>query len=141
MRSYRTFLHRLVRLPRSPRRGTPTGSLGQESCVTHTRMRCRTIFCTRPVFRWAAHQQVRSAFGGKNERNIRMHIFWGCLTVAIGLALFVGGHLKSEFVLYRLLVARSKLLWGRHVHRFHQVAGLMVICFGILLALGIVPMT
>ncbi len=41
-----------------------------------------------------------------------MHIFWGCLIAAIGLALFIGGYLKSQFVLYRLLVARSKLLWG-----------------------------
>ncbi len=69
-----------------------------------------------------------------------MHILWGCLTAVIGLALFVGGYLKSEFILYRLLVARSKLLWGEHVHRFHQVAGLMVTVFGILLALGIIPM-
>jgi len=69
-----------------------------------------------------------------------MQIFWGCLTAAIGMALFVGAYRKSEFVLYRLLVARSKLLWGEHVHRFHQVAGLMVTVFGILLALGIVPM-
>ena len=69
-----------------------------------------------------------------------MHIFWGCLTATIGLALFVGGYLKSEFVLYRLLVARSKLLWGEKVHKFHQVAGLMVLVFGVLLALGIIPM-
>lgn len=69
-----------------------------------------------------------------------MHILWGCLTAAIGVALFVGGYLKSEFVLYRLLVARSKLLWGEKVHKFHQVAGLMVVVFGVLLALGIIPM-
>jgi len=69
-----------------------------------------------------------------------MHIFWGCLIAAIGLALFIGGYLKSQFVLYRLLVARSKLLWGNNVHKFHQVAGLMVTAFGILLALGIIPM-
>lgn len=68
------------------------------------------------------------------------HIFWGCLTAAIGLALFAGGYLKSEFVLYRLLVARSKPLWGKKVHKFHQVAGLMVLVFGVLLALGIIPM-
>jgi hypothetical protein len=69
-----------------------------------------------------------------------MNILWGCLTAAIGLALFIGGYLKSEFVLYRLLVARSRLLWGERVHKFHQVAGLMVLLFGILLALGIIPM-
>ena len=59
-----------------------------------------------------------------------MHILWGCLTAVIGLALFVGGYLKTEFILYRLLVARSKLLWGENVHKFHQVAGLMVTVFG-----------
>ncbi len=80
------------------------------------------------------------SFGGTIERSMTIHILWGCLTAVIGLALFVGGYLKSEFILYRLLVARSKLLWGEHVHRFHQVAGLMVTVFGILLALGIIPM-
>ena len=69
-----------------------------------------------------------------------MHIVWGCLTAAIGLTMFVGGCLKSEFILYRLLVARSKLLWGKHVHKFYQVAGIMVLVFGILLALGVIPM-
>lgn len=69
-----------------------------------------------------------------------MHILWGCLTAAIGLALSVGGYLKSEFILYRVLVARSRLLWGDNVHKFHLVAGLLVVVFGVLLALGIIPM-
>jgi hypothetical protein len=28
------------------------------------------------------------------------------------------------------------MLWGEHVHRFHQIAGVMVIIFGILVAIG-----
>ena len=69
-----------------------------------------------------------------------MNILWGCLVAAIGLFLFICGYLKSEFVLYRLLVARSKILWGEKVHSFYQVAGIMVLIFGVLLALGYVPM-
>ena len=71
-----------------------------------------------------------------NYKDLEMHILWGCLTAAVGLFLFICGRLKSDFVIYRLLVARSKILWGEKVHTFHQVAGVMVIVFGILLALG-----
>ena len=69
-----------------------------------------------------------------------MHILWGCLMAAIGLFIFICGCRKSEFVIYRLLVAKSKILWGERVHQFHQVTGIMVIIFGILLALEYIPM-
>ena len=65
-----------------------------------------------------------------------MHLLWGILIVIACLFLLVCGSLKSEFIIYRLLVARSKLLWGENTHRFHQIAGVMVIVFGILVALG-----
>ena len=68
-----------------------------------------------------------------------MHILWGLLIVAAGLFMFVCGRLKSEFMVYRLLVARSKVLWGKNVHKFHQIAGAMVMVFGILVALGYIP--
>ena len=75
---------------------------------------------------------------GSVKGNIKMyHILWGCLVAAAGLFLFICGRLKSEFVIYRLFVARSKILWGDKVHQFHQVAGVMVICFGVLVALGV----
>ena len=67
-----------------------------------------------------------------------MHILWGCLIAAVGLFLFVSGTLKSQFIVYRLLVARSKILWGERVHGFHQVAGILVIAFGILFALSVI---
>lgn len=65
-----------------------------------------------------------------------MHMLYGALTVTAGLFLLVCGTRRSEFVIYRLLVARSRILWGEKVHRFHQVAGAMVIVFGLLMNLG-----
>ena len=67
-----------------------------------------------------------------------MHIVWGCLIAAIGLFLFVPGIVKSQFIIYRLLVARSKILWGDRVHGFYQVAGILVVAFGILFAVGVI---
>jgi len=64
-----------------------------------------------------------------------MHVLWGILIVLAGLFLFICGSLKSNFIIYRLLVYRSRILWGDNVHRFHQVAGAMVIIFGVLFAL------
>ena len=65
-----------------------------------------------------------------------MHILWGSLIVAAGLFMLVCGSLKSKFIIYRLMVARSKILWGANVHRFYQITGAIVIVFGALVALG-----
>ena len=67
-----------------------------------------------------------------------MHILWGALIVAAGLFLLICGSIKSNFIIYRFLVARSKILWGKHVYRFHQIAGIAVIVFGVLVALNII---
>jgi hypothetical protein len=67
-----------------------------------------------------------------------MHILWGCLIPAVGLLLLVPGTLKSQFIIYRLLVASSRILWGERVPGFHQVAGILVIAFGILFAVGMI---
>lgn len=67
-----------------------------------------------------------------------MQLLWGSLMVLAGLFLLVCGRMRSNVLIYRLLVARSRILWGENVHRFHQVAGAMVIGFGILIALGYV---
>ena len=69
-----------------------------------------------------------------------MHTLWGTLMVAAGLFMLVGGTLKSEFIIYRLMVARSRLLWGEGdaVHRFYQASGLIVILLGVLWAMGII---
>ena len=65
-----------------------------------------------------------------------MHIVWGSMIVTAGLFMLVCGSLKSQFIIYRLLVARSRMLWGENVHRFHQVTGVIVIVFGAFVALG-----
>lgn len=65
-----------------------------------------------------------------------MHILWGSMIVVAGLFMLVCGSLKSKFIIYRLMVARSRILWGEKVHRFYQIAGAMVIVFGALVALG-----
>jgi len=65
-----------------------------------------------------------------------MHSLWGILIVVAGLFLLVCGRLKSEFFIYRLIVARSKILWGENTHRFHQIAGAIVIVVGVLVAVG-----
>ena len=59
-----------------------------------------------------------------------MHILWGSLRMAVGLFMLVCASLKSEFILYRLLCARSRIMWGEHVHRFYLISGTMVIVFG-----------
>ena len=67
-----------------------------------------------------------------------MHWFWGTLMAIIGLFMLVCGTVKSDFVVYRLLVARSRLLWGDAVHRFFQVSGVIVAVLGILWASGVI---
>jgi len=67
-----------------------------------------------------------------------MHILWGVLIVTVGLFMLIWSRSKSDFIIYRLFVARSKLLWGEHVHRFHQVSGVIMIVFGILVALEVI---
>jgi hypothetical protein len=59
---------------------------------------------------------------------------------AIGILMLVCGTLKTEFILYRLLVARSRMALGEGdaVHRFYQLVGIILIVLGILWALGII---
>jgi len=66
-----------------------------------------------------------------------MDLIWGVFIIIVGALMLIGGTLKSDFVVYRLLVARSKMIWGDKVHTFYQVAGLLVMFFGILLFTGI----
>ena len=65
-----------------------------------------------------------------------MSLLWGILIVIAGMFLLICGTLRSEFIIYKLLVARSKKLGGDNTHRFHQIAGVIVIVVGILVALG-----
>ena len=69
-----------------------------------------------------------------------MNWLWGILMVAAGLFMLVSGTIKSEFIVYRLMVARSRGLWGQGnvVHRFYQVSGLMIVILGVLWAIGFI---
>lgn len=69
-----------------------------------------------------------------------MHVLWGILMTSAGLFMLVCGTLKSEFIIYRLMVARSRILLGQGdaVHRSYQVSGLIVIILGALWALGLI---
>ena len=65
-------------------------------------------------------------------------VLWGIIMVAIGLFLTICGWTESQFWLYRLLVARSRIGWGDRVHQFYRVVGVMVGVFGMLVALDMV---
>ena len=65
-----------------------------------------------------------------------MNIIWGILTIFIGLFMLISSIVKSEFIIYKLLVARSKILWGKNVHNFLMVSGILVIIMGILMTIG-----
>ena len=69
-----------------------------------------------------------------------MNVFWGLLMAAAGLFMLVSGTIKSEFAVYKLLVARSRIVWGEGdaVHRFYQVSGLILVVLGALWAAGII---
>jgi hypothetical protein len=67
-----------------------------------------------------------------------MHTLWAILMVAAGLFFLLGATRRSDFVPYRLLVARSRMLWGDHVHRFHQVVGIVLLVLGLLWAFGVI---
>ena len=63
-----------------------------------------------------------------------MGIVWGLIIAALGGLFAFWGRTRSEFAVYRLLAARSRLLWGDRVHGFYQVAGALMIVAGILIA-------
>ena len=59
---------------------------------------------------------------------------------AIGMFMLVCGTLKTDLIVYRLLVARSRIVLGEGdaVHRFYQVVGIILFVLGILWALGMI---
>ena len=57
----------------------------------------------------------------------------GVLVAVFGALLVIAALTRTEFVLYRLVVARSRVLWKNRVHGFHVVAGTMCIIAGILM--------
>ena len=69
-----------------------------------------------------------------------MNFVWGFAMATIGLFMLVAGTVRSEFIVYRLMVARSRMLWGEGdlVHRFYQISGVIITILGISWALGII---
>lgn len=66
-----------------------------------------------------------------------MNYLWGSLMVLIGLFLLVSALKKSEFIIYKLFVARAKLLWGDNVHSFLLVVGVILMGLSSLFFFGI----
>ena len=60
--------------------------------------------------------------------------------IAVGLFMLVCGTIRSEFLIYRLLVARSRHFWSdrKAIHRFYQFSGLMISVRGTLSAMDII---
>ena len=67
-----------------------------------------------------------------------MELLWGILMALVGSFLLVSATLRNDFVVYRLLVARSRLLWHDRVHLFHQVVGAILVVLGLLWASGVI---
>ena len=66
-----------------------------------------------------------------------MDPLWGILIITIGLFMLICSLMKSDFIIYRLMVARSKILWGENVHRFYTIVGAILIVIGILVVLDV----
>ena len=67
-----------------------------------------------------------------------MQIVFGVLMAVTGGFLTYWGAKRSDSVVYRLLSARSRLLWGDQVHRFYIVVGGALAVIGLLWALGVI---
>ena len=66
-----------------------------------------------------------------------MDILYGSLMIVIGMFMLICATRKSETFIYRMLIARSKMMWGNHVRRFYQISGILIIVWAILYMLGI----
>lgn len=55
-----------------------------------------------------------------------MNYLWGSLMLLFGALIFIGALKKSNFILYKLLHARAKMLWGDNAHTFLLVVGVIL---------------
>ena len=67
-----------------------------------------------------------------------MNILWGILMAVVGALFAYWGGTESNSAVYRILAARSRILWGDRVHRFYQVVGVVLVVLGLLWAIGII---
>ena len=68
------------------------------------------------------------------RREAAVNVVWGIAMAAIGAVFVAWGGTRSEFFVYRLLAARSRVLWGDRVHGFYQVVGVILVVVGLLWA-------
>ncbi len=61
-----------------------------------------------------------------------MNYVYGTLFILIGLFFTISAFLKSELTIYRILRARSKIIWKDHVYTFHKVIGIIFVIMGFL---------
>jgi len=66
-----------------------------------------------------------------------MNYVWGSLVILIGLFFMISALMKSEFIVYRILIAKSRRLWKDKVHNFYKVVGAILIVVGILFMFNI----
>lgn len=66
-----------------------------------------------------------------------MNYLWGALTLVFGLFFSICAFKKSEFIVYRVLIARSKMMWGDNVHNFYKVVGAVLIVVAALFFAGV----
>ncbi len=62
--------------------------------------------------------------------------YYGILMILIGCFFVISALRKSSFVIYQILVEKSKKLWGDKVHVFYLFSGILIIIVGILLTIG-----
>ncbi len=61
-----------------------------------------------------------------------MNYVYGAITIFIGLFFTISAFKESEFIVYKILTARSKLLWKDNVHQFYKVVGIILVLVGLL---------
>lgn len=64
-----------------------------------------------------------------------MRFFLGAIVIAIGLFFFLCASMKSDFFIYQMFVARARIKWKDKVYLFHKVIGIIIINFGLLIAM------
>ena len=64
-----------------------------------------------------------------------MNLAWGLILALIGVLFVIWGRTRSDFWVYRLLVARSRGLWGDRVHNVYQISGVLMIVVAAITAL------
>jgi hypothetical protein len=67
-----------------------------------------------------------------------VEVLWGILMATAGAFLFMLAAMRSDVAVYRLLVARSRLLWRDRVYLLHQVVGGILLVLGVLWASGLI---